>query len=255
MWATTSLLGRAIVSESETRSDCIKSSLVVIISVTCLLAIKDCIDRRCAHCGAEQDNTGHFAQCSLLHPVRGWMEYVCTTLGWPRLQPGWFSAFLIYGYLPRSGDLRVLTALHGAVLSATLHARRARTDQEAGRSCTATELRGIAARRLRYHMLLDWRVATGQGYVEWRALDSTRPATRAACGRRRLKTSIWPKRCHMPGSGRSSEHRPMEQVSLLLVIDTPGYSTRWMPVSPSTRLTLVHKHTAMSTRTPHPGRM
>ena len=28
-------LGRAIVSESETRSDCIKSSLVVIISVTC----------------------------------------------------------------------------------------------------------------------------------------------------------------------------------------------------------------------------
>jgi hypothetical protein len=108
------------------------------------------------------------------------MEYVCTTLGWPRLQPGWFSAFLIYGYLPRSGDLRVLTALHGAVLSATLHARRARTDQEAGRSCTATELRGIAARRLRYHMLLDWRAATGQGYVEWRALDSTRPATRAA---------------------------------------------------------------------------
>ena len=29
-------LGRAIVSESETRSDCIKSSLVVIISVTCM---------------------------------------------------------------------------------------------------------------------------------------------------------------------------------------------------------------------------
>jgi hypothetical protein len=29
-------LGRAIVSESETRSDCIKSSLVVIISVTCI---------------------------------------------------------------------------------------------------------------------------------------------------------------------------------------------------------------------------
>ena len=31
-------LGRAIVSESETRSDCIKSSLVVIISVTCFLS-------------------------------------------------------------------------------------------------------------------------------------------------------------------------------------------------------------------------
>ena len=32
-------LGRAIVSESETRSDCIKSSLVVIISVTCTVAL------------------------------------------------------------------------------------------------------------------------------------------------------------------------------------------------------------------------
>ena len=32
-------LGRAIVSESETRSDCIKSSLVVIISVTCIYVI------------------------------------------------------------------------------------------------------------------------------------------------------------------------------------------------------------------------
>jgi hypothetical protein len=32
-------LGRAIVSESETRSDCIKSSLVVIISVTCSLVV------------------------------------------------------------------------------------------------------------------------------------------------------------------------------------------------------------------------
>ena len=34
-------LGRAIVSESETRSDCIKSSLVVIISVTCSIAKLD----------------------------------------------------------------------------------------------------------------------------------------------------------------------------------------------------------------------
>ena len=32
-------LGRAIVSESETRSDCIKSSLVVIISVTCIMVM------------------------------------------------------------------------------------------------------------------------------------------------------------------------------------------------------------------------
>ena len=32
-------LGRAIVSESETRSDCIKSSLVVIISVTCIVKL------------------------------------------------------------------------------------------------------------------------------------------------------------------------------------------------------------------------
>ena len=149
-------------------------------TMPCGLAIKDCIDRRCAHCGAEQDNIGHFAQCALLHPVRRWAECLCTTLGWPRPQPGWFPAFLIYGYLPRSGDLRVLTALHGAVLSAALHARRARTDQETGRSCTAAELSGVAARRLRYHMLLDWRAATGQGYVEWRALDSTRPTTRAA---------------------------------------------------------------------------
>ena len=33
---------------------------------------------------------------------------------------------------------------------------------------------------VRYHMLLDWRAANGQGYVEWRALDAARPATRAA---------------------------------------------------------------------------
>ena len=149
-------------------------------TMPCGLAIKDCIDRRCAHCGAEQDNIGHFAQCSLLHPLRRWAECLCMTLGWPRPQPGWFPAFLVYGYLPRSGDPRVLTALHGAVLSAALHARRARTDQEAGRSCTAAELNGVAARRLRYHMLLDWRAATGQGYVEWRALDSARPTTHAA---------------------------------------------------------------------------
>ena len=31
-----------------------------------------------------------------------------------------------------------------------------------------------------YHMLLDWRAANGQGYVEWWALDATRPATRVA---------------------------------------------------------------------------
>ena len=146
----------------------------------CGLAIKGCEDRRCAHCGAERDSIGHFAQCSLLYPVRDWMERVCRTLGWPRLRPGWFPAFLLYGYLPRSGEPRVLAALHGAVISAALQARRARTDQETGRSCTGEELRSTARRRLRYHMLLDWRAANGQGYVEWRTLDAARPATRAA---------------------------------------------------------------------------
>jgi hypothetical protein len=35
------------------------------------LVVKDCIDRRCAHCGVEQDNIGHSAPCCTRY-ADGW---------------------------------------------------------------------------------------------------------------------------------------------------------------------------------------
>ena len=72
-------LGRAIVSESETRSDCIKSSLVVIISVTCTkvgcdLASESSVQNQSSQLGAGAARLGCEALPGAMQPGTWWSE-------------------------------------------------------------------------------------------------------------------------------------------------------------------------------------